>query len=128
LVFAFAPDILGCMNDETRPILWVILPPQAREKLTDLVGEEDALDERFARQLFGRLTRDQPPYKDRIFVAAKAIGDRLGADPGWGDWPSDPEECLAVGMILGLQLERDLPEMLCELPEEELYPSGEAHG
>ena len=59
-------------------------------------------------------------YKDRLLQTALAIRGQLETQPGWGDWPEDPTECLAIGVILGRWFERDISELLLEVPEEVL--------
>jgi hypothetical protein len=107
------------MNDEKSPILWVILPPEAREQFAAQLDNQEALPEKFANKELKRLNHE-PLYQKRIFQAAKAINGRMGIEPGWGEWPADPHECLAIGLILGAMLEREIPEILLDLPEEEL--------
>ena len=114
---AFAPDILAGMSDKN--ILWMILPPWIGEQLHELADELDALPAKVARKQLKRLKRD-PLYQKRIFETAEALTEHFDTQPGWGNWPSDSQECLAVGIVLGLWLERDLPEMLLDLPEEAL--------
>ena len=58
-------------------------------------------------------------YKDRVFETACAIHDQLETQPGWeADWPEDPRECLMIGAILGLWFERDISQIILEVPEE----------
>ena len=68
------------------------------------------------------MNRD-PAYKDRVFETACAIHDQLEAQPGWGGWPEDPNECLVIGFVLGCWFERDISELILEVPEEVLVSS-----
>jgi len=52
---------------------------------------------------------------------ALAIRDQLETQSGWeADWPEDPQECLMIGAILGLWFERDVDELILEVPEDVL--------
>jgi hypothetical protein len=63
----------------------------------------------------------EPAYKDRIYETARAIRDQLETQTGWeADWPEDTHECLAIGVILGVWVERDINELILEVPEEVL--------
>ncbi len=119
LALASAPDILAGMSECTEPILWMILPPWIGEQLHDMTDEFDALQAKVAKKQLKRMNRD-PLYKKRIFETAEALTEHFDTHPGWGTWPSDSQECLAIGIVLGLCLERDLPEILLDLPEEAL--------
>jgi hypothetical protein len=107
LDLAFTPVILGSVN-ENRQILWIILPPQTREKLEELADDWGAFSAELGEEQMKRM-KQEPFYQERILETAQAISDRIGTEPGWGNWPPDPYECLAVGMILGLWLERAFP-------------------
>jgi hypothetical protein len=116
---ASATDILAGMSHHKPSILWIILPPEASAQLSDLADGYNALPEQLGRKQLKRMNRD-PLYKKRVFQTAEALTEHFDTRPGWGEWPPDPHECLAVGMVLGLWLERDVPEILLDLPEEAL--------
>jgi hypothetical protein len=107
------------MSECTQTILWMILPPWIGEQLHEMADEFDALPAKVARKQLKRMDQD-PLYKKRIFETAEALTEHFDTQPGWGSWPSDYQECLAIGIVLGFWLERDLPEILLELPEEAL--------
>ena len=53
-----------------------------------------------------------------MFETALVIRERMEVELGWGEWPEDPHECLAIGVILGLWFERDISQIILEVMEE----------
>jgi hypothetical protein len=112
---AFAPDILaGTMT------VYPIIPKSVRAFFSGRADENNLVSARVLKKQHRRMERE-PAYKDRLFQTALAIRDQLETQLGWeADWPEDPKECLMVGVILGLWVERDIDEIILEVPEEVL--------
>jgi hypothetical protein len=107
------------MSEYTEPILWMILPPWIGKQLHELADELDAIPAKVAKKQLKRMDQD-PLYQKRIFETAEALTEHFDTQPGWGTWPPDLQECLAVGIVLGLWFEESLPEILLSLPENAL--------
>jgi hypothetical protein len=102
------------------PTIWPIIPPSVRAFFSGRADENNLVSACVLDRQHRRMERD-PIYKDRIYETARAIHDQLEAQPGWAaDWPEDPHECLAIGVILGFWLERDIDELILEVPEDVL--------
>jgi hypothetical protein len=115
LALTQAPDILGAM-----PTIWPIISPSVRGFFSDRANENNLVSARVLDRQHRRMERD-PIFKKRLFETALVIRDQLETQPGWAaDWPEDPHECLAIGEILGLWLERDIDELILEISEEVL--------
>jgi hypothetical protein len=108
------PDILAAM-----PTIWPIIPPSVRAAFSSKADKNNLIPARVLDQQHLRVEREAA-YKDRIYETALAIHDQLEAQPGWGDWPEDPVECLEIGLILGIWLELAIPELILEVPEDVL--------
>jgi hypothetical protein len=61
-------------------------------------------------------------FHDRVWRKARELMDVIFDDESdsWGDWPTDPQECVGLGFVLGVLFEDCLDEMLLELPEDTL--------
>ena len=53
-------------------------------------------------------------------MAHKIIDHLEGDRPGWGEWPDNLGDAMAIGIILGLWMKRKADNLVEELPEEEL--------
>jgi hypothetical protein len=59
-------------------------------------------------------------YHDRVWRKARELMDVIFDDESdsWGDWPTDPQECAGLGLVLGVIFEDCLEDVLLELPED----------
>jgi hypothetical protein len=102
------------------PTIWPIIPPSVRAFFSGRADENNLVSACVLDRQHRRMERDAA-YENRLFETALVIRDQLETQPGWAaDWPEDPHECLAIGVILGFWLERDIDELILEIPEEEL--------
>ena len=66
--------------------------------------------------LAARITEEvikDPAREKRLIRIAKRIGDHLKSGaPGWGAWPTEVEDALFIGMLLGVWLELPLKRWL----------------
>jgi hypothetical protein len=108
----FFPDTLAGM-----PTIWPIIPPSVSAAFSDRADENNLISARVLDKQHRRMGRDAV-YKNRLFETALVIRERMEVELGWGDWPDDPRECLMIGTILGLWVERDISEIILEVPEE----------
>jgi hypothetical protein len=98
-------------------IIYPLVPKSVRAFFSDRTDDNNLISAHVLKKQHRRMERDAA-YKNRLFETALAIRERLEAEPGWGDWPEDPRECLMIGAILGLWFEHDISEIILEVPEE----------
>jgi hypothetical protein len=81
----------------------------------------NVISHRAMKPVFDRYMHE-PAFCERVHAIAGELNDVV-FDPDsreWGDWPTDLQEAIAVGFVLGVYLEVGIDQMLLELPEEEL--------
>jgi hypothetical protein len=61
-------------------------------------------------------------FQDRIWSKAKELFDTIFDEDtrSWGNWPADPQECAAIGFILGKLLLNEVDELILTANEVEL--------
>jgi hypothetical protein len=115
LALAFAPEYFARIMT-----IWPLCPASVRAAFSGKADKNNLVSAHILKKQHRRMERE-PAYKDRLFQTALAIRDQLETQLGWeADWPEDPKECLMVGVILGLWVERDIDEIILEVPEEVL--------
>ena len=107
------------MNEipQLKPLL---LPSSIWARLSAKTDSENALPINLSTNVIERLKKD-PVRADRLSVLADDIWDHLEARrPGWGPWPDNTEDALAVSMLISLEIEHDADRLILELSEEEI--------
>lgn len=95
---------------------WLLLPPFVRA-LTDWDG---VLPLNVSQPILKRLQDDREKTM-KACETAKAIWDHLlSGRPGWGKWPTDINEALAIGLFLGIEISRQAESLVLDMPEEDL--------
>jgi DMSO/TMAO reductase YedYZ molybdopterin-dependent catalytic subunit len=97
--------------------IWPIIPPSVRAAFSGRADENNLISARVLDKQHRRMERDAA-YENRLFETALVIRERMEVELGWGEWPEDPHECLAIGVILGLWFERDISQIILEVMEE----------
>jgi hypothetical protein len=109
---------------DSRLLVWAVLPPVLVERIRRhynlLYGYDFSASHAFA-QFLSEFTTDTE-FRGRIEAKARELQPIIfdSADPSWGLWPIDPEECAGIGFLLGMSLEESLNECLADLPESKL--------
>lgn len=109
--------------DSSLPIT-AVLPPVLAERIRRhydlLYGEGFTASDAFA-QFWSEFTTDAR-FRDRVQTKVRELQPIVfdTQDPSWGLWPIDPEECAAIGFLLGLSLEESIADCLSNLPEREV--------
>jgi hypothetical protein len=65
---------------------------------------------------------NEPAFCERVHAISRDLHDTV-FDPDsreWGTWPTDLQEIIAVGFVLGVYFESGIDDMLLRLSEEEL--------
>ena len=98
----------------------LLLPSSIWARLSAKTDSENALPINLSTNVIERLKKD-PVRAERLSALAASIWDHLAARrPGWGPWPDNTEDALAVSMILGVWIDRELNESILGLTEEEM--------
>jgi hypothetical protein len=101
----------------------LIVPPELSARIQSECGRpvlKGLLPHRAAQPIFHRYNHE-PAFCERVHAMARKLHDIIFSDsPEWGIWPTDLQEIIAVGFILGIYLEGAVDEMLLGLSEEEL--------
>jgi hypothetical protein len=98
-----------------------VLPPVLAERIRRhydvLYGERFTASDVFA-QFLSEFTTDAR-FRDRVQAKGRELQPIVfdSQNPSWGLWPIDPEECAAIGFLLGLSLEESIADCLANLPE-----------
>lgn len=113
---ASAPD-LSC------PV-WTVLPPVLVERIYrhyDLLYGEGFTSSNVLAKFCSEFITDAE-FRERIQTKARELQPIVfdSQDPSWGLWPIDPEECVGIGLFLGLVLEDSINEYVTDLPESQL--------
>jgi hypothetical protein len=109
------------------PIVPILLPPSIVDQLT----REDSpdivtLSPNLTEPIIARLVEGSP-YAEALWKTRTAIIKHLESGaPGWGPWPSNSKDVLAVGIMLGFWIENQANLLIEEASEEELAPIEEA--
>ena len=109
--------------DSSLPIT-TVLPPVLAERIRRhcdlLYGEGFTASDAFA-QFWSEFTIDAH-FRERVQTKGRQLQPIVfdSQDPSWGLWPIDPEECAAIGFLLGLSLEESIADYLSNLPEREV--------
>ena len=98
----------------------LLLPSAIWERLSAKTDDEGAVPINMSTNVIERLKKD-PIRAERLSDLADDIWDHLAAcRPGWGPWPDNTEDALAVSMIISLEIEHEVDQLILELSEEEL--------
>ena len=98
----------------------LLLPSSIWARLSAKTDSENALPINLSTNVIERLKKD-PVRADRLSDLATDIWNHLAARrPGWGPWPDNTEDALAVGMLLSVMIEHEVDELILELTEEKL--------
>lgn len=103
---------------------YLVVPPELLLRIEAEHGKRTrggVISHRALQPLFDRYMHE-PAFCERVHAIAGELNDVV-FDPDsreWGPWPTDLQEAIAVGFVLGVYLEAGLDQMLLELPEEEL--------
>jgi hypothetical protein len=98
-----------------------VLPPVLAERIRRhyglLCGEGFTASDAFV-QFWSEFTTDAR-FHDRIQTKGRELQPIVfdSLDSSGGLWPIDPEECAAIGFLLGLSLEESMADCLPNLPE-----------
>ena len=98
-----------------------VLPPVLAERIRRhydvLYGERFTALDAFA-QFWSEFTTDAC-FRDRVQTKGRELQPIVfdSHNQSWGFWPIDPEECAAIGFLLGLLLEESIADCLANLPE-----------
>jgi hypothetical protein len=79
-----------------------------------------SLPPNLADALIARLCDGSPATKELRAIAHEIIDHLEGDRPGWGDWPDNLGDAMAIGIILGLWMKCKAANLVEELSEEEL--------
>jgi hypothetical protein len=103
-----------------RPVLPPMLAERIRRHYHALYRNRFSSANAFAR-FWSEFIADDA-FREGIETKARELQPIVfdSRDPSWGLWPIDPEECTAIGFLLGLSLEESLNDYLAGLPESRL--------
>jgi hypothetical protein len=78
-----------------------ILPPGLSERVCGYYGHNH-LTKKVMAPFWHKFNHDGA-FQDRIWSKAKELFDTIFDEDtrSWGNWPPDPQECAAIGFILG---------------------------
>jgi hypothetical protein len=96
----------------------LVLRPDFWDQVEHRFGH--SLPPNLADALIDRLCDASPATKELRVMAHKIIDHLEGDRPGWGEWPDNLGDAMAIGIILGLWMKRKADNLVEELPEEEL--------
>ena len=98
----------------------LLLPSAIWRRLSAKTDDEGAVPINMSTNVIERLKKD-PVRAERLSALADDIWEHLAARrPGWGPWPDNTEDALAVSMLISLEIEHDADRLILELSEEEL--------
>ena len=98
----------------------LLLPSTIWARLSAKTDSENALPINLSTYVIERLKKD-PVRAERLSDLADDIWDHLAARrPGWGPWPDNTEDALAVSMLISLEIEHDADRLILELSPDEL--------
>lgn len=99
---------------------WLLLPSVIRDHLLAKSDSDGVLPINLTNQVIERM-REDPVATERLTLDALGIWAHLEADePGWGVWPSNIEEALFVGILLGFRVAHEADKLILELTEDDL--------
>ena len=108
-----SPDILGFIM-----IVWPIVPPGIGDRIQEEFECKSGLIPCDAAE---SKLNSSVESRERLYTLAREIADHImGEKTGWGPWPEDLQECLSIGLVLGVWLESGLEDFVTEMPESEL--------
>jgi hypothetical protein len=100
------------------------VPPELSARIQSECGRKvrnGLLPHRASKPVLHRYMHE-PAFCERVHAISRELHDVV-FDPDrheWGTWPTDLQEIIAVGFVLGVYLESGIDEMLLRLSEEEL--------
>jgi hypothetical protein len=98
----------------------LLLPPAIWDRLSAKTDDEGALPINLSTHVIERLKKD-PVRADRLSALAADIWDHLSEQqPGWGPWPENTEDALAVSMLVSVRIGHEVNELVLGLSEEEM--------
>jgi hypothetical protein len=98
----------------------LLLPSAIWARISAKTDSENALPINMSTNVIERLKKD-PVRAERLSDLADEIWDHLAARrPGWGPWPDNTEDALAVSMLISLQIEHEVNRLILELSEDEM--------
>lgn len=105
-----------CLEDAVH----AILPPGLSERICAYYGRNYLTKKVMAP--FWRKFNHDGAFQDRIWRKADELFDTIFDEEthSWGNWPADPQECAAIGFILGKLLQNNVDELVFTANEVEL--------
>jgi hypothetical protein len=105
------------------PSVWMLLPPSIVGQLVREDGPNAVtLSPKLTGPIMSRLAK-RSPHSEELWQTRREIIDHLeSGSPGWGPWPSNSKDALAIGILLGFWIQHQTDQLVEELSEEELAP------
>jgi hypothetical protein len=105
-----------CLEDSVH----AVLPPGLSERVCAYYGRNYLTKKVMAP--FWRKFNHDGAFQDRIWRKADELFDTIFDEDthSWGNWPTDPPECAAIGFILGKLLQNRVDELVFTANEVEL--------
>jgi hypothetical protein len=98
----------------------LLLPSAIWRRLSAKTDDEGAVPINMSTNVIERLKKD-PVRAERLSDLADDIWEHLAARrPGWGPWPDNTEDALAVSMLISVQIEHEVDRLILELSEDEM--------
>jgi hypothetical protein len=98
------------------PLVWMLLPPS----IVDQLVREDSpdavtLSPNLTEPIMNRVAKRSQHSKE-LWQTRREITDHLeSGSPGWGPWPSDSKDVLAIGILLGFWIRNQADQLVEEL-------------
>ena len=102
----------------------LVVPPELSARIQSECGRKvrnGLIPHRAVKPVLHRFM-NEPSFCERVHAISRELHDVV-FDPDsreWGTWPTDLQEIIAVGFVVGVYLENGIDEMLLRLSEEEL--------